>query len=452
MGSNLESFVTSASISHARSRPGRTKSSHVIAHDVALNLIQNSIAVESLDEKKKAQLRAIVSHWLQSPEKDPLVLGKSAGQRWRALLSGHVGSGSVKYVSEAWRRRMIEPEWKIDFSTFQFPPVETPAFTFIDLFAGIGGFHIALRSLGGKCVFSSEWDRHAQKTYETNFGEMPFGDIRDFTGDHVSDREIKRRIPDHDVLAAGFPCQPFSKAGVSARKWLGRKHGFSCEIQGTLFFDLVRIAKAKRPKVLLLENVKHLRGHDGGRTFQKIKTTIEEDLGYSFTADVRDSSTLVPQRRERCYMVCFRDLAHKYEFPLPTFEGKPKPLSSILDTNPEEKYTISDKLWDGHRNRTTRNLSRGSGFTAFPADPEKPSNTLVARYYKDGKECLISQPGKRNPRMLTPFECAQLQGFPLEFKISDSDNQAYRQFGNSVAVPVVTEIAKVIMKELKKMK
>ena len=277
---------------------------------------------------------------------------------------------------------------------------------------------------------------------------MPFGDIRAFTGDDVSDRQIGKWIPDHDVLAAGFPCQPFSKAGVSARKSLGLKHGFSCEIQGTLFFDLVRIAKKKRPRVLLLENVKYLRGHDEGRTFQTIEKTIREDLGYSFSPHMLDSSTLVPQRRQRCYIVCFRDPEETFSFP--PFTGEPMPLSSILlKKDPDSRYTISDRLWTGHKNRTERNLNRGTGLTDFLADPNRPANTLVARYYKDGKECLVPQPG-RNPRKLTPKECARLQGFPDKFIPSDSDTQAYRQFGNSVAIPVVKRVAEEIMKKLER--
>lgn len=327
-----------------------------------------------------------------------------------------------------------------------FPPEKVQSFKFIDLFAGIGGFRLGLQSIGGQCVFSSEWDRPASETYYKNYGELPFGDIRKFSGESVSDDEINNLIPDHDVLAAGFPCQPFSHAGVSARTAVGKAHGFRCNTQGTLFFDIMRIAAVKKPKVLFLENVKNIQRHDAGRTFEIIKESIE-DLGYNFDFRIIDASTMVPQRRHRCYMVCVRkDLGKKFEFPV--FEGSPLPLKSILEKSPDPAFTISDKLWAGHIKRTERNLSRGTGFTAFTADIDKPSNTLVARYGKDGKECLIPQKDK-NPRFLTPRECARLQGYPDEFILPKAKTPAYKQFGNSVAVPVVSELAKSIYKVIK---
>lgn len=326
-----------------------------------------------------------------------------------------------------------------------FPPVENPKFTFIDLFSGIGGFRLALQSQGGKCMFSSEWDRSAKRTYFKNFGEVPFGDIRAFSGEHHDDVMLDVLIPDHTILAAGFPCQPFSRAGVSSRSALGKDHGFACKAQGTLFFDVVRIAKVKQPNVLFLENVRNLKNHDGGRTFETIKGTIEQDLGYSFFETVIDARTVVPQKRARCFMVCFKDAAIDFEFP--DFAGEEIPLRTALEKKVPSKYTISDRLWAGHRTRTQRNLDRGTGFTAFEADLDKPANTLVSRYGKDGKECLIPQHGK-NPRKLTPRECARLQGFPEEYCLPDSDAAAYRQFGNSVAVPVVREIAHHIVAAL----
>ena len=326
-------------------------------------------------------------------------------------------------------------EWDVPF-----PPVKSPKFKFIDLFAGIGGFRISLQEFGGKCVFSSEIDKFAKTTYETNFGEYPFGDIREFTNEKISDEEIDSLIPDHDVIAGGFPCQPFSLAGVSARNSLGLSHGFEDTNKGNLFLDIIRIAKVKRPKVLFLENVSNFKSHDKGKTFDLVKSIIEKDLGYSFNWVIINSSPLVPQKRRRCYMVCLRDQSN---FDFPTIEGDALALKTILEESVPEKYTISDRLWAGHQNRTKRNLSRGTGFTAFLANLEKPSNTLVSRYYKDGKECLIPQ-GKKNPRKLTPRECARLQGFPEKFIIPVSDTQAYRQFGNSVAVPVIKEIAKNI--------
>lgn len=322
-----------------------------------------------------------------------------------------------------------------------FPPVEKPSFRFIDLFAGIGGFRLGLQSIGGQCVFSSEWDRPAADTYYRNYGELPFGDIRKFSSESVSDQDLDKLIPDHDVLAAGFPCQPFSHAGVSARTAVGKEHGFKCNTQGTLFFDIMRIVSVKKPKVLFLENVKNIQRHDGGRTFEIIKESIQ-DLGYVFDFRIIDASVMVPQRRKRCYMVCVRnDL--KTEFAFPDFVGEPLALRTILEKNPDPIYTISDRLWNGHIQRTERNLQRGTGFTAFTADLDKPSNTLVARYGKDGKECLVPQEGK-NPRFLTPRECARLQGYPDNFILPKSKTPAYKQFGNSVAVPVIAALAKSI--------
>lgn len=320
-------------------------------------------------------------------------------------------------------------------------------FQFIDLFAGIGGFRIALQHLGGRCEFSSEWDKSAQQTYYNNYGEFPFGDITKLTGENISDEELDCLIPNHDILAAGFPCQPFSHAGVSARTAMGIEHGFKCNTQGTLFFDIMRIVSVKRPKVLFLENVRNIERHDGGRTFRVIKESIAE-LGYTFKHEIIDSSPLVPQRRVRCYMVCFRnDLEIDFQFP--EIMGKPIPLKNILEKNIPDKYTISDKLWQGHIKRTQRNLQRGTGFTAFTTDIEKPSKTLVARYGKDGKECLIPQKDK-NPRMLTPRECARLQGYPENFIIPEAKTPAYKQFGNSVAVPVIEKIAHEIIQSLRK--
>jgi len=327
-----------------------------------------------------------------------------------------------------------------------FPPPDNPKFKFIDLFAGIGGFRIALQNLGGKSVFSSEIDNAAKVTYEANFGEFPFGDIREFTGPDITDEELDKLIPDHNILTGGFPCQPFSLAGVSARNYLGHKHGFSDKDKGNLFFDIARIINVKKPDVVFLENVKNFKGHDGGNTFSTVKDTFE-DLGYSFHHEIINAASVVPQNRKRFYMVCFKNEGLNFEFP--SFNGKQKKLKSILENNVPSEFTISDKLWQGHINRTKRNLERGTGFTANVADLEKPANTLVARYGKDGKECLIPQENS-NPRKLTPRECARLQGFPETFKLPSSKAAAYKQFGNSVAIPVIEEIGKKIIDALKK--
>lgn len=315
-------------------------------------------------------------------------------------------------------------------------PDLNPAFRFIDLFAGIGGVRLGFQNNGGACVFSSEYDKSAQTTYKLNHGEKPFGDIT---------KVCERDIPEHDILLAGFPCQPFSNAGVSARNAVGKKHGFLCETQGTLFFDVMRIITERRPKVIFLENVRNIERHDNGRTFQTIMDSMDE-AGYLFTYKLIDSSTVVPQRRVRCYMVAIRKDIKK-EFIFPEFRGEKKSLRTILETCVDDKYTISDRLWLGHINRTKRNLERGTGFTAHTADLDKPSNTIVARYGKDGKECLIPQENK-NPRLLTPRECARLQGFPECFVFPSAKTPAYKQFGNSVVVPVIEEIAKKIKKEI----
>lgn len=318
----------------------------------------------------------------------------------------------------------------------------TNSFKFIDLFAGIGGFRLALEELGGGCVFSSEIDAKARETYKLNFNDIPFGDIRDITGEGISLNDIDDAIPSHDILAAGFPCQPFSLAGVSSRNSLGQAHGLLDKTKGTLFFDITRIVAAKLPKVLFLENVRNIVNHDKGNTFSVILESLKK-LGYSVHYKVINAKTRVPQKRVRCFIVAFRD--YEGEFCFPDFSGEAMPLRNILEKSVSETYTLSDKGWAGHQRRTKANLERGTGFTAFPAKLDEPANTLVARYYKDGKECLIPQKGK-NPRMLTPRECARLQGFPDSFKTHPSKSAAYKQFGNSVPVPVIKEIAEAILK------
>ena len=378
--------------------------------------------------------RAVIHQWAHAIASESALVGGVEAAKIVAALKAAVIFKNV----EQFRRKL--------FGEINFPPPPSPTFRFIDLFAGIGGFRLALQNAKGSCVFSSEWDRAAQQTYFNNYGELPFGDITAFTASNITDSKLKKLIPNHDVLAGGFPCQPFSHAGVSARNAVGKEHGFKCNTQGTLFFDIMRIASIKRPKVLFLENVRNIERHDEGRTFAVIKQSIE-DIGYDFRHAIINAETQVPQRRLRCYMVCFRkDLG--VDFAFPKFDGMPLPLKSILEEQPSPEFTISDKLWLGHVNRSKRNLERGTGFTAFTADIEKPSNTLVARYGKDGKECLIPQAGS-NPRLLTPRECARLQGYPDKFLIPKSKTPAYKQFGNSVAVPVICKISKAIIKELK---
>lgn len=391
--------------------------------------------LNNFPEVDASEVNAIATHWLQSQSTLVPFLSLEIREYFQKITSFAAQGVAPKNVIE---QKAAPYQYSIPVLWGDIPFYKSEVnqrFTFIDLFAGIGGFRLAMQANGGKCLFSSEWDPYAKKTYEANFGEVPFGDIKKID---------EKQIPEHDVLCAGFPCQPFSLAGVSARTSLNTAHGFACETQGTLFFDIIRIVKEKRPKVLFLENVKNLVNHDKGNTFSIIKESIEA-LGYSFAYKVYDASPLVPQKRERCYMVCLRDSKEKFNFP--EISGPSKILKSILDENVDDSFTISDRLWRGHQRRTEKNLARGAGFTAFCADINKPSNTLVARYGKDGKECLIPQENK-NPRMLTPRECARLQGFPEEFKIVVAKTAAYRQFGNSVAVPVVTKIAEKITEYL----
>lgn len=314
-------------------------------------------------------------------------------------------------------------------------------FTFIDLFAGIGGMRIAFESCGGKCIFSSEWNKFSQKTYEANFGTIPVGDIRNIDA---------KDIPNHDILIAGFPCQPFSIAGVSKKNSLGRKTGFLDKTQGTLFFEIVRIIHTKRPKAFLLENVKNLISHDKGRTWKIIMETLDE-LDFEIFYSVLDGKNYVPQHRERVFIVGFdrKRYGKKIPFSLLLHPAKEGPkLKSILDSNVGGKYILSDRLWEYLQLYAEKHRAKGNGFGFGLANPEGITRTLSARYHKDGSEILIPQKDS-NPRRLTPRECARLQGFPENFKIPVSDAQAYRQFGNSVVVPLVKEIAQRISATLK---
>lgn len=320
-----------------------------------------------------------------------------------------------------------------------FPPKNSPKFKFIDLFAGIGGIRLAYQNLGGKCVFTSEWNNFAKKTYEANFGEVPFGDITQIN---------EKSIPDHDLLLAGFPCQPFSIAGVSKKNALGRKHGFLDETQGTLFFDIARIIKHKMPSAFMLENVKNLVSHDKGNTFKVIKNTLTE-LGYTIHYQVLDSKYFVPQHRERIIVVGFRKDIFKGQekFEFPKLSQPNSKFKEILEKKVDSKYTLSDKLWNYLQNYAAKHRAQGNGFGFGMTDLNGISRTLSARYYKDGSEILIPQTGI-NPRRLTPRECARLQGFPDELIIPVSDNQAYKQFGNSVTVPLIQAVGKQLVKSL----
>lgn len=314
-------------------------------------------------------------------------------------------------------------------------------FRFIDLFAGIGGLRIGFQGIGGHCVFTSEWDKYSQETYSRNFRDNHpvHGDIREFS-------DNPDLIPEHDVLLAGFPCQPFSIAGVSKKNALGRPHGFLCDTQGTLFFDTARIIKHHQPAAFVLENVKNLERHDKGQTFATIMNVLRNELGYQVQSKVISSAPWVPQKRERVFIVGFREPTsfdiHSLAFP--SVGDGPK-LGSILDRHEDvdPKYTLTPKLWEYLQNYKEKHAAKGNGFGFGLFGPDDVARTLSARYYKDGSEILINQ-GSARPRRLTPQECARLMGFERDgrhWHIPVSDTQAYRQFGNAVVVPVVEFLA-----------
>ena len=326
-------------------------------------------------------------------------------------------------------------------------------FRFIDLFAGIGGFRIALSAIGGRCVFTSEWDKYSQATYKVWFGHQPHGDINAIE---------PADIPDHDILAAGFPCQPFSLAGVSKKNALGQAHGFKCQRQGNLFFRICDIAAAKRPGILLLENVKNLRSHDGGKTWAVITSELDS-LGYDVHSQIIDARGWVPQHRERIFLVCFDRKRYgksvNFQFPKPPKKGPV--LESILEQDVDSKYVLSQHLWDYLQAYAEKHRKAGNGFGFGLVGPGDVARTLSARYHKDGSEILIKR-GSGRPRRLTPQECARLMGYSEKiakrfgfrngFPTVVSDTQAYRQFGNSVVPVVVEAIAKQIAPIIKPMR
>ncbi len=330
------------------------------------------------------------------------------------------------------------------------PAASVPAFRFIDLFAGIGGLRYGFEGIGGRCVFTSEWDPYCQKTYALNFPDnhQVEGDIRAFSAK-------PELVPEHDVLLAGFPCQPFSIAGVSKKNALGRPHGFLCDTQGTLFFDTAQIIAHHRPAAFVLENVKNLESHDQGRTFATILNVLRNELGYHVQYRVLSSEPWVPQKRERIFIVGFREPT-SFDFAalmVPPAESGPK-LGSILEPHDsvDPKYTLTPKLWEYLQKYKEKHSAKGNGFGYSLFGPNDVTRTLSARYYKDGSEVLVDQPGKR-PRRLTPLECARLMGFDRgdrRFRIAVSDTQAYRQFGNAVVVPVVEFVAAAIRPHLER--
>ena len=370
------------------------------------------------------------------------------GYNIRTLYRWESGDTAPRKAVLEWLRRQAEIAGKSGATG-------TPKFRFIDLFAGIGGLRKGFDAIGGQCVFTSEWDLNSRKTYLANFPcDHPVqGDIT-----KISEEDI----PEHDVLVAGFPCQPFSIAGVSKKNALGRPHGFLCDAQGTLFFDVARIIAHHRPAAFLLENVKNLVSHDKGKTFRVIRKTLEEDLKYHIDCRIINAKGFVPQNRQRIFIAGFRrDTGFTFkDLVIPDPEQGP-PMSMVLhpqDGSEEEeppythgskgkvdpKYTLSDKLWTYLKDYAEKHRAKGNGFGYGLVGPKDVARTLSARYYKDGSEILVQQRGNR-PRRLTPRECARLMGFdgpdkPL-FEIPVSDTQAYRQFGNAVVVPVVEAVA-----------
>ncbi|HMH16184.1 MAG TPA: DNA (cytosine-5-)-methyltransferase [Edaphobacter sp.] len=363
-----------------------------------------------------------------------------------------------------WERRETDCPVYVQAALREMLPVRGRAgnnessFTFIDLFAGIGGMRRGFESAGGRCIFTSEWNEWSKRTYLANFKEDEHEIIGDIVPYDAAD------IPDHDVLLAGFPCQPFSIAGVSKKNALGRPHGFECTTQGTLFFDVARIIAEKQPKAFLLENVKNLVSHDGGNTFRIIKETLSKELGYHIQAKVIDGQAFTPQHRERIIIVGFRE-ATGFSFDNFQRPARAPLLGSIL--HPEDgseeaespfttgskakvhsKYVLTEKLWAYLQNYAAKHKAAGNGFGFGLVTPDSVTRTLSARYYKDGSEILVSRGGKKTPRRLTPRECARLMGFDKpggpKFVIPVSDTQAYKQFGNSVVVPVIAEVARLM--------
>lgn len=374
-------------------------------------------------------------------------LAEELGVSTRTVRRWEIGeSEPPPYLGSAIRLRLL-PLDTMD--------VQEGDFTFIDLFAGIGGIRRGFEKHGGHCVFTSEWDRWAQKTYLANFPESTHtlvGDIKEIN---------EHDIPDHDVLLAGFPCQPFSIAGVSKKNSLGREHGFLDKTQGTLFFDVARIIKAKQPIAFLLENVKNLVSHDKGKTFRVICKVLQEELGYHIHWKVIDGQHFVPQHRERIIIVGFReptdftwdDLQLPTEGPLLSSilhpqDGSEEPESHYTtgkSAQVDARYTLSPKLWAYLQNYAAKHRAAGNGFGFGLVNGDSVTRTLSARYYKDGSEILVSRGPRKRPRRLTPRECARLMGLDDSFMIPVSDTQAYKQFGNSVIVPVIQEVARIMV-------
>lgn len=396
---------------------------------------------------------------IQTIDKDLRTLreGRGLSQAELGSRTGYSEKTIRRWESGEGRPRRLVMEF---LQAPQYPTGELPrdsVFRFIDLFAGIGGLRRGFESIGGECVFTSEWDKYAQQTYRANYRcEHPIaGDIVQLPSELV---------PAHDVMLAGFPCQPFSIAGVSKKNSLGRPHGFACDTQGTLFFEVARLLRYHKPAAFLLENVKNLAGHDGGRTFKTIRKVLAEELGYYVSWKIIDARGFLPQHRERVYIVGFRDRSDfswdalnlpdarfgpRMRTVLHPEDGSEPPEEHFTDQRGrvESRYRLSDHLWQYLQDYAAKHREKGNGFGFGLVGPDDVSRTLSARYYKDGSEILVKR-SRGNPRRLTPRECARLMGFDKQgqanFRIPVSDTQAYKQFGNSVAVPVVEAVARAM--------
>jgi DNA (cytosine-5)-methyltransferase 1 len=397
-------------------------------------------------EGEMEEINASVSHWLQNPALNMPLFTNAMRNECLSYINRSSGdqaemirANCVCEAPEPYQQRL-----NFLFDDVPYPPPAIWDFTFIDLFAGIGGFRLAFQSAGGKCVFTSEWDKYAKQTYEANFGEFPYGDIR---------KVLKSEIPDHDVLCAGFPCQPFSLAGVSKKNSLGRKHGFEDETQGTLFFEIKEILRIKRPKAFMLENVKNLLSHDNGRTFEVIRHALEEQFGYTTSWKVVDGAKWVPQHRERLFIIGFDPKQIEIEKGRIIIPDSPADdyMYSELKTIIKSKvagHTLGPGTWNTLERHKAHHAALGNGFGygihRLPIKKGAVTRTISARYHKDGAEILVEQKNDR-PRRLTVQEAMQLQGYdPDKFLFPVSNTQAYRQIGNSVVVPAVHASARLI--------
>lgn len=394
------------------------------------------------------ELMAMLTHWLQTPYQLPPLMSEEHRSRILSILDSlnimlkHSNNNERSTKDSGCCFPMLPLSW----TDFPYPPPESWKFTFVDLFAGIGGFRQAFQDAGGKCVFSCEWDKFAKQTYQKNYGETPYGDIRKIP---------KKSIPDHDVLCAGFPCQPFSLAGVSKKISLGQKHGFEDEIQGTLFFEIKEILRIKRPKAFMLENVKNLLSHDKGKTFEIIRYTLEDILGYIVKWKVVDGGNWVPQHRERIFIIGYDPTQidiNKNEIRIPDKPDQkykyPK-LSTVIKKK-LDGYTIGPGTWDTLERHKAHHAAKGNGFGyglhKLNIADDAVTRTISARYHKDGAEILIEQENER-PRRLSVEEAMQLQGFnPEKFVFPVSKTQAYKQIGNSVVIPAVRSSAMEMIK------